>query len=111
MYYHELNLALSIGCRTCQLCNDGIRITTGNAIKCFNIACTKYYVPVSHMSRTIAAMTCNHLLLSLNRRGFFVCTDVLWVILGVSVKSGSNYKLSCFMKLCPLSGGKYLFKF
>jgi len=41
-----------------------------------------------------------------------MCADVLWVILGVySVKSGSNYKLSCFMKLCPLSGGKYLFKF
>ena len=61
MYYHELNLAFSNGCRNCQLCHDGIRIIAENATKCFNIACTKYYVPVSYLSRTIVAMTCQYI--------------------------------------------------
>jgi hypothetical protein len=115
IYYHELSLALSNGCRNCQLCHDGIRIITGNVIKCFNIAYTKYYVPVSYLSRTIVAMTCQYIVtvdfflkpLWL----FYVCWCPLGYFGRYSVKSGNNYKLSCFMKLCPLSGGLYLFMF
>jgi len=44
-----------------QLCHNGIRIITGNATKCFNIACIKYYVPVSYLSRTVVAMTCQYI--------------------------------------------------